>query len=261
MQQDIQVWKNALVRIFGKRAKNSWKSAVLDFKMVDHGIKMTCLFDRWLVCAKEMIDFVTSLHNQGLIKNPIGVLAVGVDVIIYNEKSFQHTFSVNISSVLFVDITSTLKQPTLINEGKVLKTKEVLIEFLSKVCPNDDRTMSVNNMEISEELNVPTLFGLLLGYPIVYWYDRSVGEDNCLTSHSLTLFQVKGYLSNKDLTKDSSEQSHVIFSFSAPQNLFHLLTLKVRDWFFQWKECNHWQEVFCEVILKIETVNPQAVCL
>jgi len=91
-------------------------------------------------------------------------------------------------------------------------------------------------LELSPEVNHTTVFGLLLGYPVVYWYSNVTSADNCLSQVPLRLFRI--------LAVDSKADSHstVIYSFTVPEQLYshcqsfvdswqkHLFTSVSLDW-------------------------------
>lgn len=63
-------------------------------------------------------------------------------------------------------------------------------------------------VERAEGWNLSTLFGILLGYPLVYWFS-SLQDENCLSGEDLTVFSVVC-------------ESSTPVSFSIPNSVLHL---------------------------------------
>jgi hypothetical protein len=78
---------------------------------------------------------------------------------------------------------------------------------------------------------VPTLLGIFLGYPVIYWFKpmsiRNDGE-TCLSFVPLTVFRINveicdGYLNQK--------KCHNLYSFSVPSGALPHLEHKIQHWF------------------------------
>ena len=79
-------------------------------------------------------------------------------------------------------------------------------------------------LELSPDINRSTVFGLLLGYPVVYWYNNATSADNCLSHVPLRLFQISAV----DSTVDS--QPAVIYSFTIPEQLYSNCQFFIDNW-------------------------------
>lgn len=79
-------------------------------------------------------------------------------------------------------------------------------------------------LELSPEVNRTSVFGLLLGYPVVYWYSNVSSADNCLSQVPLRLFRI--------LTVDSmgDRPMTVIYSFTVPEQLYGHCQSFVDSW-------------------------------
>ncbi|XP_059161932.1 UPF0739 protein C1orf74 homolog [Physella acuta] len=259
-------WKQIMLQKFGKKASKNWITAALDIQMVSLGIKPSCLFDQWLVSGDDMNELITELMAEDLISRNIVVATVGMDVIVYGcfcEKLSESDFQ-----VLYIDVSSALKYPILVGDGKENQTTRTFAAFRDSMCltnlsDTEASYRSPVNIEICKELNVPCLFGLMLSYPCVYWYNNSEGEENCLSGQALVHFQVKGHLLNSENSSlvKKSKFTCVIYSFSVPENLVDLLRSDVNLWFVRWSDAGSWKKLFSLVWIDEEVLNPQAVCL
>jgi len=79
-------------------------------------------------------------------------------------------------------------------------------------------------LELTPDVNRSTVFGLLLGYPVVYWYSNITSADNCLSHVPLRVFRISAV--------DSVVDSHptVIYSFTVPQQLYSHCQLLIDNW-------------------------------
>jgi len=78
--------------------------------------------------------------------------------------------------------------------------------------------------ELTPDINRSTVFGLLLGYPVVYWYSNVTTADNCLSYVPLRLFRI--------LAVDSTADSHptIIYSFTVPEQLYSNCHFLIDSW-------------------------------
>ena len=87
----------------------------------------------------------------------------------------------------FVDISDSLEQPTIIDQkssdtgwmsiqAMVENVVSQIYNFLhSPVCTDTNEHRFQQTLKLKSEWNVCTLFGVLLDYPVVYWYTEEVG--------------------------------------------------------------------------------------
>lgn len=79
-------------------------------------------------------------------------------------------------------------------------------------------------LELTPDINRSTVFGLLLGYPVVYWYSNVASADNCLSHVPLRMFRISAV----DNTADSKPT--VIYSFTVPQQLYSQCQVLIDNW-------------------------------
>ena len=257
---------------------------MLDIQCVDKRLKPACLFDHWSLCPKAMVSYLKILHNEGLVTNQLRVLLVGMDVIVYHLLSKTWLESLYSQELNFVDITSNLAQPSLItNTAKTAQTRKTFGQWCQQTNLSDPRY--VDEIKITEGVNVPTLFGLLLGYPCIYWYDIAISEENNLSGYALQLFQIKGYLKSNPLLHQSHNSMKIkslahtsmtencysitndnksfatIYSFTIPELLVASLRDQIWAWYQAWETSVPWYDLFSRVEMSEQTTTPAAVCL
>jgi hypothetical protein len=108
---------------------------------------------------------------------------------------------------------------------------------------------------------VPTLLGVFLGYPIIYWYKAAMTNDGetCLSFVPLTVLKV-----NVDIGDGCLQQYryHDLYSFSVPSDVLPHLEHKVQQWFKDLMDIMKSQEgLFKNMKLIKETVVLPSVIL
>ena len=141
----------------------------------------------------------------------------------------------------FINITSTLKKPHVIYKQTdhgyeeikdiyciCLSTLEKAVVFKKNdgVCAEQQPAFKVKllQIDIGRNHNLATVFGILLNYPCVYWYDTLLSHENCLSCCSLNVCRF-GICANSESNKFQ------IFSFSYPSALHDI----VNDYICVWK--------------------------
>lgn len=81
-------------------------------------------------------------------------------------------------------------------------------------------------LELSPDVNRSTVFGLLLGYPVVYWYSDVTGADNCLSHVPLQLIRITAV----DSTTTRDSEPTVIYSFTVPEQLYSHCHSQIDSW-------------------------------
>ena len=134
----------------------------------------------------------------------------------------RETLRVLESPVVFVDVSSTLEGgPKVIEATPLLSALTArLLSKISAASPGGDGHVIHADLDGA---NGTTAFGLLLGYPVVYWFSEE-GDDSggtCLDGRDLVVCKVKC---------DSAVDSVGGISFSYPECLSGVLKPAVRRW-------------------------------
>jgi len=79
-------------------------------------------------------------------------------------------------------------------------------------------------LELSPDVNRTTVFGLLLGYPIVYWYSNVTSADNCLSQVPLRVFRISA------IDSTANGQPTVVYSFTVPEQLYSHCKSFIDNW-------------------------------
>jgi len=79
-------------------------------------------------------------------------------------------------------------------------------------------------LELPADINRSTVFGLLLGYPVVYWYSDITRADNCLSHVPLRMFSISA------MNSTAANQPTVIYSFTVPELLYSHCKFLIDNW-------------------------------
>ena len=70
---------------------------------------------------------------------------------------------------------------------------------------------ATGNIIIHSDWNITTIFGVLLDYPVVYWYDDTINVTTCLPHQDLMNYQVINSFKAKN-----SILERIVYSFTVP---------------------------------------------
>lgn len=155
------------------------------------GLKCGYLIDKISVDQNIIFNIISDLIQSKLIGEYLKVTIVNGDILIINVEKFLIYLK---KKQVFIDTSSYLTNPVpLPNEHpEVVKIKETLQDIFDKfLC--ESKELKRRPQEVTEPVTVnisglcvPTVVGLLLNFPIIYWYE---GDYN-LTSVKLSVYKV-----------------------------------------------------------------------
>ncbi len=265
---DFGKWKELISKHLGKPVAKHHRKISLDILCVDVGIKPAFLFDYACVTGKALENLLVNLRHDSLIGRNVQLLEIvkSGDFFIC-EPDFGHMILYYLGSVKFVDISSHLNRPQILSKEMEKSVRERFDEMCLTAVKRDG--IAFHRIEFPENTNVTTMFGRLLGYPVIYWYH--INEDtheagaqggNCLSMELLV--NVKVICGVKpDRLNANEELEHVLWSFSYPACLKEELSDIIRRWFGQVKNRIGIQNVFCNYNIRMceEHVTLPAVAL
>lgn len=191
---------------------------------VDIGLKPCLLFDTATVPAAALAAWVAALTDERLVASRLEVVVVELDLFIINRAALEaHLDRIEdhpTDALLAVDVSARLEAPKIVDLQH--STNECL-QACVRCLRNGPDSSGYSTVQMSESVNRTTLFGLLLGYPVLYWYDDD-NAGNCLGM--VTLKVMKAFLSigvlgegksPSDPTTVTFNQPSLIYSFSFPE--------------------------------------------
>lgn len=171
--------------------------------------KRAFLFDCGSADLKVLSKLIVKLKEQNQISKHIALVAVKEDIFILNKRKFLEE-----SCHVVVDVSGSLVGPKRIDNSNDMN---VMFMEIRKQIESFVEEMSV--LEVNEIWCVPTIFGYLINYPILY-YQHPGDASNCLSFVELKAYQIK-----------SSGQT--LISFSVPSQIDEK-DLKVQEVINNW---------------------------
>ncbi|GFQ73613.1 uncharacterized protein TNCT_360841 [Trichonephila clavata] len=209
-------------------ARRHLSNVLINIQAVDKQIKPCYLWDLFTADISEIRAYLKKLHALGLTKSCLSAFSIDDTVFVTHYtylKNYLNSFQVENVSV--VDVSNSKSSPALIVSkdekwralAPVLETVEA---FLKKFHEHIDVPFEVK----SPLVNLTTLFGFLLSYPVLYWYTPQTPDIEflCLSMIPLKVHQV---------TVDNNKNECELFSFSVPQKISDETELMIGDWFNQ----------------------------
>ncbi|XP_074647682.1 UPF0739 protein C1orf74 homolog [Tubulanus polymorphus] len=219
-------WKQTVVETFGKKSRRKVHEIVRNVLAIDARLKPAYLFDELFITVETMFEFLQNLRRRSLLLVPDPAIVRIDDTIFLTTVADLKTRFFDVerdanSTCRIVDISDTLESPVVLdyddggNGKRILDTFRREIRTAFETCREADG-ISILTVPSTAESNRSTMFGMLLGYPVVYWYRGSDPYDckTCLDCVPLSVYKVDvefELFSNLKLPTDS------IYSFSIPQ--------------------------------------------
>lgn len=236
----MECWASILKNHFPKKSwKKHYQKIIFFISSVNNGVKPSLLWDFGGCVTVEILSaFLNDLKILNMISKDVILIKVENDFLITNLNLALDRLNKN---RLFIDVSKKLSEPVIIEENESVRK---MITSLKAKLENFKRNEKFLDIEINN-LCVPTLFGVLLDYPIIYFYESS--SLNAL--FRLKVFEVFCR------PKNGAERI-AIYSFSIPESLCDpVVDIRVASWFDSLRIVN--QSFFSDLSLesKIENVN------
>lgn len=166
-----------------------WNSAVTGLAtqifFVESGIKTGFIWDIGpQIDSTAVIRIMSDLRQSKLVSHNLRILQIVDDLCILNVQSY---FNISLNDVTFVDVSPTLLQPRIC---ELLKVTPLVDAFNKQIKDLQNSEEIFREVVIDNSFCIPTLFGLVAGFPIIYYYDPLVSDQNCLANVSLRIHQV-----------------------------------------------------------------------
>jgi hypothetical protein len=227
-------WKNLIHAHLGRTVKHRVNEIKSNIEFVDFGLKTAYLLDFGVNSLQPLVSLITDLKNHSYIRCHLKALEIGMDYVVINPEAFLSRHCDLDDLVKFVDISSTIEMPKILDMNDALNNIKAVCFSLV-----DENALSRTE---TDSVNLSTVFGILIGYPVVYWFDsdslKSMGN-----SQVVRHVEVVG--------KRSDRQTDVVYSFSYPDSL-SLLEEHITKWFENWKDKGKWKHLFESIFLKCE---------
>ncbi|XP_069141835.1 UPF0739 protein C1orf74 homolog [Argopecten irradians] len=236
----------------GKKIKQYARELFTNIQLVDLHVKPSYLLDFGVDGIEKLVLLLEEMKRRDFITNSLNVLQLDFDFVIINPVTFKRIQSTELEKChTIVDVSKSRNSPeVLCKDGGVF---DQIKRIFKDVLPDNNHikhfTVDCNSA------NLTTIFGVLLSYPIVYWFDNTDGVmANCLDMEPLESFKVTGW-------RHSDKCDHCVFSFSVPKSVFDDLESKVMKWFKVVFEETEWNQIFSDLKITHTSVQLDAVSL
>ncbi|XP_035517778.1 UPF0739 protein C1orf74 homolog [Morone saxatilis] len=225
---------------------------------VDLGLKPALLYDSNGASADQVQRYLSSLQSSQLVSESLLTLDLNGNALIVNPVTVRSNVEqlCRGSSVAVIDVCHLLEKPTVTDPlGGELKS---MIHGLLLLLRGLDRLKEAEKPhyvgEKSEEWNLCTVFGLLLGYPVTYWFDQTKSFENCLSMTPLTL-------TTASATWQATGHRCCLYSFSVPAVLLQEMQSNLENWRFCLQQRFQQQNVLKDLKVCQSVVTLPSVCL
>ncbi|XP_053313579.1 UPF0739 protein C1orf74 homolog [Spea bombifrons] len=230
-----------------------------DILSVDCGLKPCFLYDYSGAGVHQIQGYVEELQHMGFIKGHLHILNIADNILIINVTRAMSCISALVHSNDFylIDVSASLNQPVVCNRDDVPLIQSqlnYLLDHLTQYQHEQPATVSVGDVQFPD-WNLCTIFGFLLNFPAVYWFDTTSGFENCLSLVPLRHLTVQG-----DCSRLGLKRTH-IYSFTVPESVCHILQKHLEDWFEKLRQTFLSQSHFKDLEILTDTVTLTAVAL
>lgn len=235
------IWFQILRQYLDKSMKKYFHEIIANLQATNLSIKPGFIWDYggFDIKIQQIENVLKTLKKSDKLCRSIYMINISDSLIIINLECCLKIIHVSKNNSLkFVNISKSLEEAEIIKDGSILENINQMLDTL--------QNLLTNNIEITLNITplvdwcVPTIFGLLLGFPFIYYMDNEsdISGLNCLSMVPLTVFKAKFKTSNL---------FHNIFSFSLPTNLVDSFENKFDEWKnntnFRFKQQNYFQEI------------------
>ncbi|XP_006816389.1 UPF0739 protein C1orf74 homolog [Saccoglossus kowalevskii] len=226
---NVLEWRKHIKQKLPKSCLKKTMDILSNIVSVDRGIKPSFLFDFASVDVKQMQQFINGTFKSGL-TGQLSCLSLVDDVFIYNRASIVAHLRkiVERTSNFLVDVSNTLPEPQIASCQCHRQVLDHTLQ-LQRAFSLESASPAPLELKPGDRWNISTVFGILLGYPVIYWYNTEEVRDvsNCLSMVLLTTY--RAYV-NCNPTTNTDTVGQLIYSFSVPAKLIPRFQREIDDW-------------------------------
>nr|XP_057944126.1 UPF0739 protein C1orf74 homolog [Doryrhamphus excisus] len=225
---------------------------------VDLSLKPSLLYDTNSASAEQVHQYLRLCQSSQLVSESLVTLDLNGSSLIVNppvvcsilERVLQN------GGPAVIDVCHSLEKPAIADAVKGgLKSIAQDLLFLLRGCDAaDDKGVYV--AQRSDEWNLSAVFGLLLGYPVTYWFDQTESFENCLSMTPLLVTTA-----HATWQADAASHKCCLYSFSIPVHLQTETHSYLEDWKRGLQERFQQQNVFQDLAVRQSSVTLPSVCL
>lgn len=226
---------------------------------VDLGLKPALLYDSNGAASDQVQEYLSCVRSRRLLSENLSVLDLDGNTVVINPNFAGPNVERALcdGGTAVVDVRHVLERPAVVDRhsGAVKNmTRELLLLLKEFEQLRDDKPLFAGGK--SKDWNLCTAFGLLLGYPVTYWFDQTSSFDNCLAMTPLVVTTASALW-----RKETSSPRCCLYSFSLPAVLLQETGAVLENWRCGLQERFQQQDVLQDLIVGQKTVTLPSVCL
>lgn len=227
---------------------------------IDLGIKPALLYDSNSASADQVQLYLSYLQSAQLVSKTLLILDLNGNTLIVNPVSVRSNVEKMLydSHVTVIDVCHQLEKPAIIDptSSEVRRVIHDLLPFLKGLEQPSQAEKLHFFGEKSMEWNMCTVFGLLLGYPVTYWFDQTKSFENCLSMTPLVVTTASATLQG-----DYTGHRCCLYSFSVPGVVFKETQPILENWKLCLQKKFNQQSILKDLKVCQSTVTLPSVCL
>lgn len=224
---------------------------------VDLGLKPALLYDSNGAGADKVQQYLSCVQSLRLVSDNLVVLDLNGNTVIVNPEAVRSNVERVFcdGGVAVIDVRHSLKKPIVVDHhNRQIKTMTTeLLLFLEQLRVGGKPLYAGNK---PEDWNLCTVFGLLLGYPVTYWFDQTKSFENCLAMTPLVVTTASA-----SWQKETSRHRCGLYSFSVPAALLHETRPILENWRCAVQERFQQQKLLQDLTISQTSVTLPSVCL
>ena len=237
-------WRQLIKACLGKPCARQYRRIAFDVICVDKGIRQAFLFDYASLTPETLQQFSDNIFANHLVQTNLTVVGVGDDVFIVNInlllKKLQHAND----NVRLIDVSGHLRDPSLFDVKRSTCLVNTMLNILGTQLQPESGTerntskSRVVHLALPDDINQTTMFGFMLEYPLLYWYD-TCSDQNCLDMVPLHVCKLTATMNSSDDAehhkpcgnRSSASEPHIVSSFSFPEAVYRDVENLVKQWY------------------------------
>lgn len=227
---------------------------------VDLGLKPALLYDCNAACAEQLQWYLSSLRSLQLVSESLLTLDLNGNCLVVNRDTLRVDLEtmLHVGGPAVVDVSPSLDKPTTsaAQRGQLKGAMVDLLLLLEEFQQHDEADKPLYVGQKSEDWNLCTVFGLLLGYPVTYWFDQARSFENCLSLTPLVVVTASAVWQT-----DGDTHRFCLYSFSVPAVLQEETLSELENWRFRLQERFEQQHIMKELSISQSTVTLPSICL
>lgn len=227
---------------------------------VDLGLKPALLYDSNGARVEQVQQYLSLLQSSQLVSKSLLTLDLNGNTLIVNPVTVISNLEQVLcdSHVAVIDVCYSLEKPTITNPltAELKNMTQHLLLLLRGFEEVREAEKPLYLGEECEEWNLCTLFGLLLGYPVTYWFDQTKSFENCLSMTPLMVTTAAA-----TWQADTACHRCCLYSFSIPAVLHEETQPNLESWRSRLQERFQQQNVLQDLTVCQTIATLPSVCL